>query len=281
MDTHPRRAVAAGHAGGCGVCDSGKVEYVAMTNVTINGLEELRKALDGFSDRRFNAAIATAMSRTAVIVRDKMRQQMTSELDRPTAYTLNSLYTVPATADKLQALVRFKDTRAVSSGTPATYYMLPNVEGNPRRQKGFEVNLHAAGLLPTGWLVMPGQGAILDSHGNMSRGQIIQILSQLRITMVAGSTRNMSFEAREQIRAQRKAGGRYFVMPVGSRIQPGIYQREFMGNNITPVAIFVKGATYRKRFKFYEDGDAIARQHLEVQVNRALAEHIEKLKVKR
>lgn len=251
-----------------------------MTNVTIKGLEELRKSLDGFSDRRFNAAIATAMSRTAVIVRDKMRQQMTSELDRPTAYTLNSLYTVPATADRLQALVRFKDTRAVSSGTPATYYMLPNVEGGQRRVKGLERNLQAVGVLPTGWLVMPGQGAVLDSHGNMSRGQIIQILSQLRITLLAGSTRNMRF-GKDSIAAQRKAGGRYFVMPVGGKTQPGIYQREFIGNQITPVAIFVNGATYRKRFRFYEDGEAIARLHLQQQIERAVAEHIQKLKVKK
>ena len=251
-----------------------------MTAVTIKGLEELRAKLAAFSDRRFNAAIATAMSRTAVIVRDKMRAQMAQELDRPTPYTLNSLYTVPATAEKLQALVRFKDDRAVSSGTPATYYMLPNVEGGKRRVKGLERNLHIVGILPSDWLVVPGQGAVIDSYGNMSRGQIIQILSQLRITILAGSTRNMRWD-KNSIAAQRKAGGRYFVIPPGGRTQPGIYQREFVGKNITPVAIFVKGATYRKRFRFYEEGEAIARVHLQQQIERAVAEHIQKLKVKK
>jgi hypothetical protein len=93
----------------------------------------------------------------------------------------------------------------------------------------------------------------------MSRGQIIQILSQLRITMVAGHTRNMPLDARKQISAQRKAGGRFFIVRPGGKTKPGIYQREFMGRSVTPVAIFVRRTTYRAKFRFYEVADRVIR----------------------
>ena len=247
-----------------------------MTDITVKGLEELRATLTEFSDRRFAAAIATALSRTAVQVRDKMRQEMVRTLDRPTPYTINSLYTVPATADRLEAKVRFKDDRAVSSGTPATYYMTPNVEGGQRRAKGLEKALRTVGVLPDGWLVVPGPGAVLDSYGNVSRGQIVQVLSQLRITIVAGSTRNMAF-GKASIAAQRKAGGRYFVMKPGGKAAPGVYQREFMGSNITPVLLFVRSATYRKRFAFYDQGQSAAAPILTAEIERSVQEHIARL----
>lgn len=251
-----------------------------MADVTIKGLEELRASLSSFSDRRFAAAIATALTRTAVRVRDQMRRDMETELDRPTPYTLGSLYSTVATADRMQSAVRFKDDRSVSKGgTPATYYMLPNVEGGQRKAKGLEKALRAAGHLPDGWLVVPGQGIVLDNHGNVSRGQIIQVLSQLRITMLAGSTRNMGF-GKAAIAAQRKAGGRYFVVKPGGNTQPGVYHREFIGENITPVFIFVRGATYRRRFMFYEHGQDGVGNTLVPEIRRSVQEHIAKLAAK-
>jgi hypothetical protein len=114
----------------------------------------------------------------------------------------------------------------------------------------------------------------------MSRGQIIQILSQLRITMTAGYTRNMAFDARRQISAQRKAGGRFFVMPVGGKVQPGVYQRELIGSSITPVLVFVRQPQYRKRYDFFGKAQALADERMPVELRRSLSEHVARLATK-
>lgn len=230
------------------------------------GLQDLRASLSSFSDRRWNAAIATALTRTAVNIRDGVRAEMTTVLDRPTPYTLRALKYVAATASRPVAAVGF-DVAGITDErgsviryaelgvgeTPASAYMQFQINGGSRAHKRFERGLQAAGALPAGWYATPGQGARLDAYGNMSRGQIIQILSQLGITLLAGSNRNASGEARKRIAAQRKAGGHFFVVKPGQRgkLKPGIYQREYFGRNITPVVAFVRAATYRRRLDFY------------------------------
>lgn len=245
--------------------------------IQIKGLDDLRRTLTQFSDRRFNAAIATALTRTAKVVQDEMRGELRATFDRPTPFTLNAMRMWPATADRLVARVGFRDDG--TGGVNANNYLLPNVEGGERRDKRLEAALRAISALPAGWRAVPGQGAVIDSYGNMSRGQIIQILSQLRVTLTSGFDRNMSTDARRQIAAQRRAGGRYFVIPVGNRsgTQPGVYQREFYGRGITPVMVFVSGARYQARWPFWANAQRRAEAHITREVERSVGEHIAKL----
>lgn len=245
--------------------------------VDVEGVDEATMALTRrFSERRLNAAAATALTLTAKDAQAEVRREMLQVFDRPTPYTMNSLFVRPATAQQVQAEVFFKDDRA-GSGTPATEFLLPQVEGGGRRTKRLEVALRAAGALPDGWFVAPGLGARLDAYGNVSRGQIIQVLSQLRITLVAGATRNMSFDARKAINAQKLAGGRFFVIRPGAGAQPGVYQRDFIGRNITPVFIFVRKATYRPRLDFYGVVRRVAAQRLPVHLARAIEASAQRL----
>lgn len=259
-----------------------------------SNIDEVRKQFAEFSDRRFNAAMATALTRTAVQVRDAVQAEMPRVLDRPTPYTTRQLRYVPAKADRLAAAVGFNvvnvtDERGATIAfrdlgpgeTPAGKYLTPQIEGGSRRLKRLEVALRAAGALPDGWLTVPGEGARLDAYGNVSRGQVVQVLSQLRIQLVAGSSRNMSFDARKQITAQRKAGGRFFVVKPGEgKLQPGIYQREFIGRNITPVFIFVRGASYKRRFDFDGLSRRVADATLPQEIDRALAESLSRLRAR-
>ncbi len=243
----------------------------------IKGWAELQAAMKDFSERRAAAAMATALSKTGAAIKAAALQRLPEVFDRPKPYTMQALYLKGATADRLAARVWFKEESS-NGGTPATKFLLPNVEGGARRTKRFEVALQAAGVLPKGWQAMPGQGAQLDAYGNMAVGQIIQILSQLRITMTAGHDRNMSFDARKAINAQRKAGGRFFVVPVGtSGRQPGVYQREFMGRTVTPVLVFVRTSAYRKRFDFHGLAQSIAEEQLPIHARQAVADHIGRL----
>lgn len=253
-----------------------------MLTVTVKGLDQLHDNFKAFSDRRFAAAVATAATRTAVKVKAAELRTVQRVFDRPTPYTLGGMFVTVATAQKPSARVWFKDDRAVTKGgTPATNYLLPNVDGTPRRAKRLEKALRAIGALPSGWFVTPGQGARLDAHGNVDRGQIVQVLSQLRVQLLAGSSRNMSYDARKQIRAQQKAGGRFFVIKPGAGVQPGVYQREFNGRNITPVFVFVRTAKYQRRFDFYGVAADVVQATLPDELAASFEDHARKLRAKR
>ena len=252
-----------------------------MLTIKVEGIEDLKRDLGDFSERRLNAAVATALTRTAVQVRDQIKAELPKVFDRPTPYTMNSLFARPARADRLESRVFFRDELAVTQqGTPATNYLLPHVDGTPRRLKRLERSLQAAGALPSGWFVVPGQGAPLDGFGNVSRGTIIQVLSQLRITLVSGFTRNLSFDRGREAAAIRRAGGRYFVIPPGGNLQPGIYQRETIGRNITPVFIFVQSVAYQRRFDFYGMAKRFSDAALPAQVERAVRESAARLRAR-
>lgn len=231
--------------------------------------------------RNAEFASVVARTRTALDIRNAQQATMRAVIDRPTGYTLRGLFVRPATMARPLAEVGLKDDLATSNqGIPPSYYLAAQIEGGPRRLKRFEVALEAAGAMPKGWRAVPGRGADLDAHGNISRGQITTILSQLRITMVSGFTRNMSFNAKVARRAQLRAGGRYFVVRPGeSKMMPGVYRREMarMGparRAPIPVLIFVRGATYRRRYDFHGVAerviDNVLPRHFDAALRQAL-----------
>lgn len=243
----------------------------------IRGLPEVVAAMKDFSERRLNAALATALTRTAGDVKKALQAALPRVFDRPTPYTMNSLYVRTATADRLAASVYFKDDSATSKGgTPATKYLLPQVESGQRRVKRFERALQAFGALPAGWGTVPGQGALLDAYGNWSRAQIMGMLGQLSKSRDVGPQKR-------QTATQRKAGGQYFVVKPGTagRVAPGVYQRELLGRNITPVVLFVELPTYSKRFDFWGLGREEAARRLPAQARQAVHEQRERLNLKR
>jgi hypothetical protein len=244
-----------------------------------NAFPALRRDLDWLIEQR-RKAVAVALTRTAVDVRDAERAEIASAFDRPTPYTLNSLRLRPATEDKLVAEVFLKDD-ASGSGTPADKYLLPQIEGGKRSLKSFERQLQQIGAMPSGWHAVPGRFARLDAYGNVSYGQIIQILSQLRSTPTAGYTRAISMDPKKKRAAQRRAGGQYFALPKGrGRLLPGIYQaRDTAWGRAAPrpVFIFVRSSTYRALFRFQEVAEAVAMSQFPKHFDNELQERIRRL----
>lgn len=209
-------------------------------------------------------AAIVAMTRTAQAVKQVQVSELRRVFDRPTPYTLNALFVSPATKRRPVALVGFKDFSG--KGTPAWKYLGPQVEGGPRRSKRSEVALRLAGLLPPGLYVVPGAGAEIDAYGNMSRGQIVKILSYLRAFGEQGYVANRS-------RTRKSRGVRrneqYFVgAPGGAPL--GVWQRK--GGAIVPVMIFVRAPQYQKRYPFHEVSDRVVRFQFPAQFERAMAE---------
>lgn len=227
------------------------------------------------SEKQVRYATAVALTRTAQDVRRAEYDEMRRTFDRPTPYTLRSLFVKGATRANLEAVVWVKDDRA-GSGTPAERYLLPQIVGGPRGLKGFEKALQRAGYMRAGDRAVPGRFARLDRYGNVSFGQIIQILSQLRITLTAGHDRNISTDRKKAAKARQRAGGQYIALPNGrGKLPPGIYQRrDFAIGSAAPraVFVFVSGASYRKRFHFERVARRTIAERLPVHFTRAYRE---------
>lgn len=247
---------------------------------------------------RFGQAVA--LTRTAQDGRDAEVAEIDRAIDRPTPYTRNAVYVTRATPARPEASFGLKDDFVQRApGTPPVNFLGPNIEGGQRRLKGMESILQAAGLMPKGYRAVPGPEARLDAYGNVSRGQVIQVLSQLRLTATAGYTRNLPLRqynaggaklTKEQkaINAARqrafvRAGGRLFVVKKGeSKITPGIYSREVLGKKAQgplrrprAVFLFVARASYRRRLDWEQVAERTVAErldyHMGVEIDKALA----------
>ncbi len=269
-----------------------------MLKIEVSGLREAVDQIKDLSERRVRAAAATALTRTAVKVREKLKAELQGAIDRPTPYTQRQLRYAPATAQRLVAAVGF-DIQAIQDvygntlryeaaapgTTPAGSYMRFQAEGGSRQSKRFERALQAVGVLPRGWLAVPGKLAKIDAYGNQSIGEIRQILSWFDAAeLVAGSRQNMRQAGRDKRRkgTRKTAGFEYFAVQPGARrggLKPGIYRRVRMalGGKVEPVVMFMRAASYRPRFDFDGIAQREANQVLVSEFNRAIGESRERL----
>jgi hypothetical protein len=229
---------------------------------------------------------ATALTRTALEIRKGLKSEMERVFDRPTRHALNAFFVQPATASAaggsgfvsaagsggnrvqaqyLKAVVWLKAQSVLSD----YHYLEPQIYGGARRLKPFEERLRRAGLLPEGMAVVPGERAQLDRYGNVSRGQLVRILSQLRTFTEGGYDAHPTRSKRS--RRNRRRAGEYFVGRPGNGAGPlGVWQR--VGKGARPVLIFVRQPHYSARLKFFDVAERIAAREFPIQFARAAAE---------
>lgn len=160
-----------------------------------------------------------------------------------TRYTLNSTRIVPAKADSLVARVAVKD-QTTNNGTVPEDYLFPQVFGGPRKEKRFERAMRYAGLLQGGERAVLGQGAQVDSFGNLKRGEIQRVLTATRS---AFDPYQRKTDSRRSRRNAKKAP--YFAARINGTW--GVWKRIGTEGEIEPVLIFVtKQPTYRRRLDF-------------------------------
>jgi hypothetical protein len=207
-------------------------------------------------------ATALALTRTAQAVKVGEVAEMARVFDRPTPYTLNSLYMKPATKRQLEARVWLKED--TFKGTPATKYLLPQIEGGGRRMKRFELALQRVGAMPADYQAVPGERMPMDAYGNMERGEIVRILSYLKAFGEQGYRANITDKRRTRLAKGTKTayGYAYFVVLPGSKakhLHPGIWKRVHtgFGSAILPMIMFVRKARYGKRFNFYQVAERV------------------------
>jgi hypothetical protein len=184
-----------------------------MLNLTIkdNGVKRLLESVPKTAHR----AAEIALDKVAKEIKEREVEEMKDVFDKPVPYTLNSLKVTPTRNHQLKATVWFKEPDRMGQ-----HYLVPQVEGGKRKLKGFERALGNDEYVP-------GKGAKVNQYGNVSPGQLRQILSVLgKAERYAGYSANITERSKKRNRRTRD----YVVLPKGSgKLPPGIYQRVATG----------------------------------------------------
>jgi hypothetical protein len=179
--------------------------------------------------KQLEFANVLALTRTAYRVRDAEYAEMQRVFDRPTRFTLNSLYVDSATKLKPEAIV---ETKPGANSVPAGRYLSPQVEGGVRRAKSHEAKL--------GNYTLPSKFAQLDAYGNFPAAQYRKLISNIGadFDQSANSSRTAASKRRRKRLAYFKQGNI-------------IFKRE--GQTITPQLILVDTfPSYAVRFRFFD-----------------------------
>jgi hypothetical protein len=230
----------------------------------IADLQSMGKQTQFATMRAMNAAVARA--RTAA------QEGMHHAFDRPTPWVIGGIRYTKARKERMVATLDF-DFWGNKQGVTVSQILWAEVHGGPRALKRHEIALQRIGVLPNGMFIVPGQAAQLDRYGNMSPGQINQILSWFAAFGEQGYRANMTDagRAKKAKGTKRRRGIEYFALQKqNGRMPAGIYKRIHFGfgGAVQPVMIFVRQPQYSQRFDFYGIANRVAGEEF----NRAFPE---------
>jgi hypothetical protein len=217
-----------------------------VLSINLNGLPEFQTALREFSARRLNAAVSTSLTRGAKEMAGQWQDQIDRRIDRPIARTKSATTFQSATAASLQSRVLVKDNL---SGTSPSEYLGPQERAGSRNLKKFEAALQASGAMPRGYVVVPGRGAQLDAYGNVSRAQIIAVITQLGTDYSPGYQRVIPKTVAGRLAAMARRGKSFIAVNPDEakemKVSPGIYERK-QGGGMVAVFLYKRTVVYRK-----------------------------------
>ena len=236
-------------------------------------LDRLRRDLTTVQREQMPYATMLALNECAEEAQQYMRGEMQRDFDRPTPFTVDATWIRRATKERLTAEVLIKDV-ATKADAPVKW-LAHEVYGGGRPLKRFEIALRRIGILPPGMMVVPGSGAQFDAFGNMSRGQIVRILSWFEAFGQQGYAANMTdaARARRTRTTARRYGIAYFaLLQRRGKLPAGIYQRTMLahGSAVKPLMIFTREQRYRPRLPFHRVVETIARQRFETAFDRGM-----------
>lgn len=214
-----------------------------MAEVAEENQAQIQKLISGilnFSKNVEPKIESNTLNKIAYKSRARLKEHMAAVFDRPTPFTLNSVFLKIATPQNAQVKVWIRDE--ASKGNAPFKYLTVEGQGGQRPQKAFERALVEAGILGQGQETTPGPGAPLDNYGNIRVGTITQMLSALRAH---------DKDAFQDSKDAKKIA-RYII---GRNLQTGNNFAIFIksGPRYVPLLLFTdKKQTYRKRFLFKE-----------------------------
>jgi hypothetical protein len=211
---------------------------------------------------------AQAVNDVAFKSRLATQAEMRKVFDRPSDYTLRSVYvTKRATKEALSATI--EPANFGGSGVAPQNFIAPEVFGGGRKLKRSEVALQRAGLLPNGmYTAMPRDPVAeqLDGFGSYKGAFIRQLLSYLQAR--AGKA-NMTDKRRAKLEqrgrndaGQATIGGVVYLVSRGGTLAPGIWAKSGTGGGtLRPVLMFVRAPRYKPRLDLNRIGNETMAQH--------------------
>ena len=214
-----------------------------MIKVEVRGLGVALDALAGM-ERQIPFATALACNLLARDVKDAVRQDMATQFDRPKPVTLNSLRTDAATKARPFAVVKVKDDPLGKAFNGGMAEILGHqFAGGQRVAKRSELALRRMGYLKEGEFIAPGPDARLDQFGNISSGQVQQIMAALRAFF---DPYQNATESRRSKRNAAKAGRIFWSDGGKGRPRHGCWASDARGN-LKLLLVAIPRATYRRR----------------------------------
>lgn len=247
-----------------------------MIQVKLDGLEELRSGLDDLIKDKFPSILARTLTLAAQDAKAVATSLLQREIDKPTPWTLKSLFVWPAEKSEaampggIMAGLAFKHEMgamprsALRRGViSAPRSMRAQTYGGTRQLKESEKTLRSAGLLPEGTFLVPAIGAQRDSYGNVPGSFMNKVL-------YGGVSRGSA----SQGYAAPMSGEKYFILYLqpSARIGPiGIFKR--MEKDEFPLRVFTfsRTANYKIRYPFESIASAAARASLQKRWDESVA----------
>lgn len=246
--------------------------------ITIDGLDDVNKALKHLRDDELPTAYRNAINDTARDITRRLAREAKSVFDRPKAAAASPFYLHPqdkATKTKLHATIRIKD----HYGEWLKHVVTQHTPGYPkaRNHKGFERLLMQRGFLKPGQYLVPARTLRKDRFGNPSPGIYANILNDLA-----------AFRGREGFDSTTKATNRKFAWLT---LRQGRWQRQGavtgiwyinrLRKGMLPALVFLavdKRPTYSARFRVNEVAESYGRKvfpkHMIDAVGYALARRL-------
>lgn len=200
------------------------------------------RQIDGQFKKQIPYATSRAINNIAKTAQREVVAEMRDKFDRPTPFTLNSTFIKFSTKHNLTARIYIKDRELAKSKALADS-IGHQFSGGSRIRSRLEYWLSNAGYITSSEFVVPASGAKLDQYGNLSRGSIAKILSQLRAGPDAASYRTGSARSK----SKRALAGYFWSR--GGKLARGVWERTAFaqGSAVKPVLIVIKSPSYRQR----------------------------------
>lgn len=237
---------------------------------------QTRHVTDNLSDtakRHVPFLVARMLTGLASDTQTHFKRRLPVAFDRPTPFTQRGVFMKRAEKTTLVSEVFFPQSQE-ERGRAQREYIRPGVNGATyaRQQKKTEFLLTRMGVLPAGWVTVPGryiQNGKLDGYGNMPGAYYKQIIRNLQLKTHALKP----IPAASQKRAARMGvdneffavtPGRNTLGKGGGWLPPGVWKRQGKGGRtLLQYLKFVRKASYRQRFDVKAEAETAVRGNLQ------------------
>lgn len=219
---------------------------------------DISKIIQGLSDfhkKTIPAIMTDTVNHIANITAKKVREEMARVFDRPTPYTLQSIFVRPCKVESTNAFAYVGIKDWPDKGIAANQFLSPEIYGGQRNLKRSESALLKRGLLPVGSLsAVPGDAMKLNQYGNVSGPAMVSILSGLKAFGETGYVANrVGLGLRKGVKKSKKKPRQYVVMDPPGKGVLGVYERYGKKmRSIKPLLAFVQAPNYKPRLQFHK-----------------------------